>query len=258
MIIVALIGLKKCGKTTTAEALIREFKHRGYRVGGVKYMPHATFTIDVKGKDTWRQKEAGADFVISLSREEVAYVEPLGREGGERNRSEEESQRSALMNVLRLVPGDTDILICEGLTEDDPRILRVVLARSPELLRETFEVRGVRDSLVDPGRETRGKMEGKSGEVMRGEARNEMGGDQGEDRGEGNWDERGAAPGERAGWNIEDGTKIVGTNARVIAFSGIMANEVDRVPGFPEIRVFNCTTQEGVKGLADHILSFKD
>ena len=109
------------------------------------------------------------------------------------------------------------------------------------------------------GGEVRNEMRGGIRNEMGGEGRSEGGvggGDQVEDRREGNRDERGAAPGERAGWNIEDGTKVMGENARVIAFSGIMANEVDQVPGYPEIRVFNCTTPEGVKGLADHILSF--
>ena len=214
MIIVSLIGLKKCGKTTTAEALIREFKRRGYRVGGVKYMPHSTFTIDIKGKDTWRQKEAGADFVISLSKDEIAYMEP---------RNTGIDQRPALKDLVRLVPAGTDILICEGLTEDDPGVLRVVLARSAELMQETFETRGLS------------------------EKRGSEGDAQSED-----------ADGNRPGWSIEDGTKVEGDEARVIAFSGIMAGEVERVPGFPDLPVFNCSIPEGAKGLADLILTFRN
>ncbi len=129
MIIVTLIGLKKCGKTTTAEALISEFRERGYKVGAVKFMPHSSFTIDIEGKDTWRQKNAGAEFVISLSKDEMAYIE-------------ERKQRASLSDALRLVPEDTDVLICEGFTGDHPGILRVVLAKTPELLNETFVVRG--------------------------------------------------------------------------------------------------------------------
>ena len=64
MIIVSLIGLKKCGKTTTSEALISEFKSRGMKVGGVKWMVQASFTIDTEGKDTWRHQQAGADFTV--------------------------------------------------------------------------------------------------------------------------------------------------------------------------------------------------
>jgi molybdopterin-guanine dinucleotide biosynthesis protein len=210
MIIISLIGLKKCGKTTTAEALIREFGLRGYKVGGVKFMPHSSFTIDQQGKDTWRHREAGADFVISLSREEIAYIEKRREKrhgpeiGGEGDGAVAPSSHPTLDDVLRLVPEDTDVLICEGLTEDDQRIVRVVLAKTPDLLRETFEVRGIEASA--------------------------------------------------RGWSIEDGTKVVGDRARIIALSGIMANEIKRHPDFPELPVFNCSTVEGTVGLVDLIV----
>jgi molybdopterin-guanine dinucleotide biosynthesis protein MobB len=218
MIIVSLIGLKKCGKTTTAEALIREFKKRGYKTGGVKSMPHSNFTIDVQGKDTWRQKEAGADFVISLSKHEIAYIEP-------HQLISDSNDRPSLEDVLRLVPQDTEVLICEGLTEDDPRIIRVVLAKSPELVKETFEVRGLNKGISDElfdgsSKEARSKKE--------------------------------------HGWNIEDGTKVEGNKARILAFSGIMTNEIgdeERINGFPDIPVFNCVTEGGAGRLADLIIT---
>lgn len=135
MIIVSLIGLKKSGKTTTAEALIGEFKSRGYKVGGIKFMVHSKFTVDTKGKDTWRHKEAGADFVVSMSEDELAYIER--REG-----------HPSMDEVMGYIPEDTDILICEGLTEDRPGIIRIVIAREPGLLQDTFEVRGISDGVI--------------------------------------------------------------------------------------------------------------
>jgi len=135
MIIVSLIGLKKCGKTTTAEALIKEFKSRGLKVGGVKWMVHTNFTIDTEGKDTWRQKRAGADFVISMSKDEMAFVQ---------NRPE----RPSLNDVLAMAPEDTDILICEGLMDSRPDVIKVVIAKAMETLNETFEVRDVHDGVI--------------------------------------------------------------------------------------------------------------
>ena len=170
MIIVSLIGLKKCGKTTTAEALIREFKSRGYKVGGIKWMVHSKFTIDTEAKDTWRQKQAGADFVISMSQDELAFVG-------------DSPERPVLEDVLSLVPEDTDILIAEGLKDDSPYIQKVVIAKAPETLHETFKVREVK--------------------------------------------------------------------GRVIALSGIIANEIDTHPEYP---VFNCTEDDGAKELADLII----
>jgi len=130
MIVVTLVGLKKSGKTACCEALIREFKRRGLKVGGVKSMHHAKMTIDTKGKDTWRQKQAGADFVVSLSNGELGYIE---RAKG----------RATLWDALAHIPADTDVLVCEGVETDDPKAIKVVVAKAPEMLEETFDIRGL-------------------------------------------------------------------------------------------------------------------
>ena len=135
MIIVSLIGLKKCGKTTCVSALVREFKSRGLKTGTVKSMVSSKFTIDTEGKDTWRHQDAGADFVISLSKDELAYIE-------------KRQNRSQLDEFLRFIPDDTDILVCEGLEDADPRIIRVLVAKSSEFLAETFEVRGAQENVI--------------------------------------------------------------------------------------------------------------
>ena len=49
---------------------------------------------------------------------------------------------------MQYVPEDTDILICEGLEDQDSRIIRIILAKSPELLAETFEVRGHQKNVI--------------------------------------------------------------------------------------------------------------
>jgi len=135
MIIVALIGLKKSGKTTTAEALIREFKARGYKVGGVKFMTLSKFTLDTEGKDTWRHKEAGADVVVSLSRGELAYIERL-------------EDHASLDDALKHLPRDIEVLICEGLTEERKGLIRVVAARDVGSLKDTFDVRGITGGVI--------------------------------------------------------------------------------------------------------------
>jgi len=135
MMIVALIGLKKSGKTTSAEALIKEFKSRGYRVGGVKLMTRSKFTVDTEGKDTWRHARAGADVVLSLSEGEMAYIE-------------KRDSSASLEDALKHLPSDIDVLICEGLTEYRKGIIRIVVARDISLLSDTFEVRGIRKGVV--------------------------------------------------------------------------------------------------------------
>ncbi len=135
MMIVSLIGLKKSGKTTCVEALVREFKARGMTVGTVKSMVRSGFTIDTEGKDTWRHQMAGADFVISLSGNELAYLEK--REG-----------RASLDEIKRFVPDGTEILICEGLEVEDSSVLKIVAVKSLEMLPETFEIRAVKGGVI--------------------------------------------------------------------------------------------------------------
>jgi molybdopterin-guanine dinucleotide biosynthesis protein B len=135
VIIVSLIGLKKSGKTTCVEALVKEFKTRRMKVGTVKSMVHSKFTIDKEGKDTCRHQQAGADFVISLSKNELAYIENRPRKG-------------RLAEFMRLIPEDTSILICEGLEDTDPHIIRILVAKSTEFMAETFEVRGSQENVI--------------------------------------------------------------------------------------------------------------
>ncbi len=135
MIVVTFVGLKKCGKTTTIEAVVKELKSRGLAVGTIKYMPHSSFTVDIEGKDTWRHKEAGADFVISQSADELAFIRRT-------------PERPPLSELLALVPEGTDVLLCEGLEDPGDGGLTVVLAKEPGLLQETFEVRQPKGTII--------------------------------------------------------------------------------------------------------------
>ena len=71
--IVAVMGSKNSGKTTTVEFLIRRLSEDGYRVGAVKHIHHE-FTLDEEGKDTWRMAKSGAEIVSSVSPNEVAIL----------------------------------------------------------------------------------------------------------------------------------------------------------------------------------------
>jgi len=130
MIIVTVLGLKKSGKTTSCEALIRQFKLRGLKVGAVKSMHHARMTIDTEGKDTWRHRQAGADFVVSLSKGEMGYIEAA-------------SGRTTLNDAKRHFPPDTDVLVCEGVEGLGSEAYSVVALKSVDMLAETLKIRGL-------------------------------------------------------------------------------------------------------------------
>ena len=133
--VISVVGLQKSGKTTTVEHLVKRLVQLGYKVGTIKSMVHSNFTIDVEGKDTYRHKQAGADFVISLSRNETAYIENNPR-------------RQDVGEVSRLFPEGTDMVIGEGLYDTGPGIYQLVACRSIDSMEDTFKVRNIGDNVV--------------------------------------------------------------------------------------------------------------
>ncbi len=73
--VIAVVGGKKSGKTTTIELLTKELTKRGYKIAAVKHIPEPNFTIDREGKDTWRYAQAGATTVVGVSADEIATIE---------------------------------------------------------------------------------------------------------------------------------------------------------------------------------------
>lgn len=59
-LIVAIGGAKNSGKTTLIVKLIPLIQKRGYRVATIKHHHSGEFEVDVPGKDTYRQRKAGA------------------------------------------------------------------------------------------------------------------------------------------------------------------------------------------------------
>jgi molybdopterin-guanine dinucleotide biosynthesis protein B len=74
-VVIAVVGSKKSGKTTTIENLIRELSQRGYKVAAIKHVSEPDHTIDTPGKDTWRYAQAGARTVISAAANEIVTIE---------------------------------------------------------------------------------------------------------------------------------------------------------------------------------------
>jgi molybdopterin-guanine dinucleotide biosynthesis protein MobB len=73
--IIAVVGSKKSGKTTTIEALTRELTKRDYKIATVKHISEPNFTIDTEGKDTWRFAQSGAKTIVTVSSDEIVTIE---------------------------------------------------------------------------------------------------------------------------------------------------------------------------------------
>ena len=119
----------KSGKTTTVEALVRELSARGYNIGTIKQIEKTEFTIDTKGRDTWRHAEAGAKVVVSSAPREVALIKRL--ENGER-----------FNEAMRLLErDDLDLILVEG--NPPVELPRILTANDVKKAKELFdEVRG--------------------------------------------------------------------------------------------------------------------
>ena len=102
--VIAVVGTKKSGKTTTIENLIKELTRRGYKVAVIKNVPEPNFTIDTPGKDTWRYAQAGASTIVSASAKEIATIEKTSLE-------------TITLNALLKKCKDNDIVFIEGLKQ---------------------------------------------------------------------------------------------------------------------------------------------
>lgn len=122
MKVVAIVGSKKSGKTTTIEVLTRELTRKGYKIATVKHIPERNFTIDTKGKDTWRFAKAGAKTIISVASDEIATIEKIHED------------KFSLEEIFRKCKGN-DIVLLEGFKEiisKKKSVQKVVVVKSEQ------------------------------------------------------------------------------------------------------------------------------
>jgi molybdopterin-guanine dinucleotide biosynthesis protein B len=129
-VVIAVVGGKKSGKTTTIEILIKELTQRGYNIAAVKHIPEPDFTIDTKGKDTWKFARSGAKIVVAVSATEIATIEKTI------------TRNLSLRAILRKCNG-SDLVFLEGfrkLVAQSRSIYKIAVVRSPEEIAEGFKI----------------------------------------------------------------------------------------------------------------------
>jgi len=131
VLVIAAIGRSGSGKTVTLEYLINQFSMQGYKVGTIKHVHHKGFTIDTKGKNTWRFAQAGSKVVVAISPEEVAIIKKTNREF------------ENLEEVMRLIENeDLDIIFIEGLHSIIGKradVFKIITAENLDILAETLD-----------------------------------------------------------------------------------------------------------------------
>ncbi len=76
MKIVAVVGIRQSGKTSTVTELTAAMRRRGLRVGTCKTVFCPTFTIDKPTSNTGRHRRAGAELVCARAKGETTFLYP--------------------------------------------------------------------------------------------------------------------------------------------------------------------------------------
>jgi len=124
--VIAVVGSKSSGKTTTIEILTKELTRRGYKIAAIKHIPEPNFTIDTEGKDTWRFAKSGAKTIVSVASNEMATIEKVDEES------------LTLKEILKKCRS-SDIVFIEGFRElvgKKSSIQKIVVVKSED---EAFE-----------------------------------------------------------------------------------------------------------------------
>ena len=112
MKVIGLAGWSGAGKTTLLTRVIPYFREQGLRVSVIKHAHH-TFDVDVPGKDSWRQREAGAEEVLVSSAHRWALMHEL--RGGREPRLPELLQKMS----------PVDLVVVEGYKSEPHRKIEV-------------------------------------------------------------------------------------------------------------------------------------
>jgi molybdopterin-guanine dinucleotide biosynthesis protein MobB len=129
MPIIAVVGSRQSGKTTTVEALVKGLTQKGYRVATAKHIPEKDFTMDTKGKDTWKHAQAGAKTILSVAPNELTIIK------------KEDTTKYNLNHIVKILEKEeVDILILEGfrnLVAKDLTVPKIVTAKTSQEILET-------------------------------------------------------------------------------------------------------------------------
>lgn len=117
--IVTIVGYSDSGKTRCIVELISILTSKGYRVASAKHC-HDGFALDTEGKDTWKQKRAGAVTTLMSSRTSIGVV------------ADKQADLS-LEQLCRQYVHNADIVLAEGYSwEKYPKILVTTKQRVEE------------------------------------------------------------------------------------------------------------------------------
>jgi molybdopterin-guanine dinucleotide biosynthesis protein B len=129
--VIAVVGSRHSGKTTTTEAIVKGLVKKGYTVATAKHISQKDFTIDTKHRDTWKHTKAGAQTTIAVAQKELTTIQKTN------------TTKLTLNQITHTIPNNTDIIILEGfrgLIAQDPTIPKIVTAKNKTEIKEAQTV----------------------------------------------------------------------------------------------------------------------
>jgi molybdopterin-guanine dinucleotide biosynthesis protein B len=129
--IVAVIGRSGSGKTSTIEYLISNLSGEGFRIGSIKHVHEQDFTIDTKGKDTWKYAQAGAKTIAVIAPTEVDII-----------RKKKDDKKTELEGTIKKIEEGLDIIFLEGfhsLVAKRDDVFKIITAENEEDLETTLK-----------------------------------------------------------------------------------------------------------------------
>jgi molybdopterin-guanine dinucleotide biosynthesis protein B len=127
----AVLGFKNSGKTYTIEVLTRSLVEKGCQVAVFKHVPSKNFTIDTRGKDTWRYSQSGAGTVVCVAPKEITYINKI------------DTSKLSLNDITKPIKNRADLMIFEGfreLMEKEPRLPKIVCIKNLEELKDWMKI----------------------------------------------------------------------------------------------------------------------
>lgn len=121
MLVIAVVGSKGSGKTTTIETLVKGLTKQNYRITIIKHVSEPNFTLDTEGKDTWRYRRSGAQTVMIVADHEVGIMKTI------------DTQKLGLKQILENCSDEVDIVFLEGfkkLVSNNLTIPKIVAIKS--------------------------------------------------------------------------------------------------------------------------------
>jgi len=131
MKVIAFIGHKKSGKTTSICRIIQNLK--GKRIFTFKHINEPEFKIDHEGTDTWKMFNSGAKLVVASSPSKLAIIA----------RMDNIVNPLQMIKFLESIVGSPDIVLIEGFHRKigkDEKVYKIILARNLNDLKELYSI----------------------------------------------------------------------------------------------------------------------